>query len=266
MILGAAFDPVTETEREYILRFRREHGIRDLFVTAEGDGVLDRKTRLYLLERAFRPYRHIHVTDSGPCTVLPDRFALDEEAVRSGRYDLAAKGTVKLIASRGYYYLETLRARCTAHRYVHSIGTAALCVRLALRHGFDPYRAFQAGLLHDITKSMPDAEQRRILENTDPGLLEMSPAVWHSYTGAYVIRHDLCISDPKILSAVFHHTVGDGRGTLDRILYIADKLEPTRHYDTEGFLRTAFRDLAEGAAEGREEAKRYILYKEGKHV
>ncbi|MCR5793951.1 MAG: bis(5'-nucleosyl)-tetraphosphatase (symmetrical) YqeK [Solobacterium sp.] len=266
MILGAQFDPVTESEREYILRFRREHGIRDLYVTVSGEGVLDRKTRLYLLERAFRPYRHIHVTDTGPDELLPDGFEQDEKAVRSGCYCLAAAGTVSLIASRGYYYLETLRQRCTAHRYVHSIGTAALCVRLALRHGFDPYRAFQAGLLHDITKSMPEEEQRRILENTDPGLLEMSPAVWHSYTGAYVLRHDLCISDPKILRAVFHHTVGDGKGTLDRILYIADKLEPTRHYDTESFLRTAYEDLAKGAAEVREEAKRYILYKEGKHV
>lgn len=266
MILGASFDPVTETEREYILRYRKEHGLKDLYVTVSADGVLDRKTRLFLLEKAFRPYRHIHVTDCACSECLPEAFREDEKKVRSGRYDLAARGTVSLISEKGYYYLETLRIRCTPHRYIHSAGTAALCVRLALQHGFDPYAAFQAGLLHDITKSMPADEQRRILEITDPVLLEMSPAVWHSYTGAYVLRHDLCITDNKILRAVYHHTVGDGKGMLDRILYIADKLEPTRKYDTESFLRTAFKDLAKGAEDVRNEAKRYIFYKEGKHV
>ena len=66
-ILHCTFDPITQKELEYCLQYRKENGIKDVFIRVDQDGVLPYQKRLKLVERCIRPYRHIHLYTGNIC-------------------------------------------------------------------------------------------------------------------------------------------------------------------------------------------------------
>ena len=74
------------------------------------------------------------------------------------------------------------------------------------------------------------------------------------------------IYDHELLDALEHHTLGDGKTDLARILYIADKIEPTRGYDCTMQMDLALKDLKAAASLILEQSRVYIFEKEGIHV
>ena len=65
------------------------------------------------------------------------------------------------------------------------------------------------------------------------------------------------IEDRKILDAIRQHTLGDCTGPLSKILYIADKIEPTRGYDVSKETELAMKDLDAAFALVYREAEEY---------
>ncbi len=261
----APFDPVSEEEIRGILAIRkREHpALIELYVSAEG--TLDRKVRTALLKKAVSPWRRLQVTEQRPadCIVWSGE---SEKIVREGRYDLAARGIRRILAEKGLYLEATVDAMCSAHRAAHTRSVAGVCRELAEIHGLDPFQAWQAGMMHDLTKGKDDEYNRRIVAVHYPDKLALSPKVWHSYSAPVFLHDVMGVRSRKILSAVEHHTLGDGTGDLDRILYIADKIEPLRGYDTSRQRAAAEKDLEQAAEMVLGESKQYILEKEGIHV
>ena len=80
------------------------------------------------------------------------------------------------------------------------------------------------------------------------------------------LKQNLGCYNKKIVQAIEHHTLGDGKGAYDYLLYIADKIQPGRHYDVTMHTKIAERNLKQGAEYVLADAKKYILEKEGKHV
>ena len=226
--------------------------------------MLAKQDRIRLLEKAVSPYRHIHVLKGG--YEGKEMTATDEEEIRSGQFSLAAHGTGKLLYENGYYLGCITDAMCNPHRAAHSRGCAMVAARLAKAHGLDEKKAYAAGMLHDVTKAFSDEENRRIIELYKPQWLTISPKVWHSYTAVVWIRQNMHIYDHELLDALEHHTLGDGKTDLARILYIADKIEPTRGYDCTMQMDLALKDLKAAASLILEQSRVYIFEKEGIHV
>ena len=64
----------------------------------------------------------------------------------------------------------------------------------------------------------------------DPVLYEQ-PALTHSFLGAKMAERDFGITDDDILNAIKYHTTGRaGMSLLEKIVYIADCIEPNREY------------------------------------
>ena len=79
-ILHCTFDPFTQKELEYCLQYRKENGIKDLFIRVDQDGVLPYQERLKLVERCIRPYRHIHLYTGSICgEEIPASLKNEEE-------------------------------------------------------------------------------------------------------------------------------------------------------------------------------------------
>ena len=91
-------------------------------------------------------------------------------------------------------------------------------------------RALIAGELHDCAKELDEALQTEMsMERT--GDLFLDKKLLHSPAGAVMAQREFGISDPEILDAITYHTTGRGNMTLlDKIVYLADKLEPSRTY------------------------------------
>ena len=134
-------------------------------------------------------------------------------------------------------------------RYEHSLSVSYTCIALAMRYGYDLQKAELAGLMHDCAKRYTDNEliARCAKHNVELTEAEISaPAVIHAKYGAWLAEHKYGIHDPEILDAIRCHTTGKPEmGTLDKILYIADYIEPRRDKaDNLGEMRyLAFRDL-----------------------
>ena len=129
-------------------------------------------------------------------------------------------------------FRKQLKSKLDTMRYEHSVSVSYTCIALAMRYGFSLEKAELAGLLHDCAKRYTDNEliarsQKHGLSLTESEL--KAPAVIHAKYGAWMARNKFGIQDEEILSAIQFHTTGKpGMGILDKILYIADYIEPRR--------------------------------------
>lgn len=146
-------------------------------------------------------------------------------------------------------YRKQLKSKLDPMRYEHSLGVSYTCVALAMCHGYDLRRAEVAGLLHDCAKRYGDSELivRCVKHGIQLTQAELdAPAVIHARYGAWMAEHKYGIQDPEILSAIACHTTGKAHmSLLDKILYIADYIEPrrTKASNLPQVRSLAFRDL-----------------------
>lgn len=135
-------------------------------------------------------------------------------------------------------------------RRAHVIGCAELAAKLARALGADERAAWRAGILHDCTKRLKTDEQLKscaeygiIINQSD---IE-SPLVLHAYTAAELSRREFGLSDEEC-SAIRWHTTGHADMTqLEKTVYLADCIEPTRDYPGVGKLRKLAEKDAEAA-------------------
>lgn len=232
-IIQGTFDPITQEELEYLLKYRKENQIKTLYVSVTDEGVLSKKQRYDLLKRSLKPYKHLRVYKGNKQTdKLPSIYLEAEDKVRHGSFFLASHGIKKMLNEHGYYYEEIAKYLCNEHRYLHSISVANTAMKLAKMHHLDSNKAYRMGLLHDITKRWTDEQGEQLLNVYQRDCLKYDPKVWHSFTAPIFIQKNLCFCDKTIYNAIWHHTLGDGNSDYDHILYIADKIEPLRGYDT----------------------------------
>ena len=119
-----------------------------------------------------------------------------------------------------------LREHLKESRYVHTMNVTNLAKEMAVRYGADVYKAEIAALLHDMAKY----EKR-------PGV-NMDFA--HSKIGAEMSREIFGIEDEDILNAIANHTTGRaGMSTLEKIIFLADAIEPGRDYPCVDEIRAA---------------------------
>lgn len=118
-------------------------------------------------------------------------------------------------------------------RYEHTLGVAYTAACLGMIWGEDPERCELAGLLHDCAKCMTHEEQISgcLLHGIALSDEELrSPQIIHAVYGHYLARTVYGIEDTGILDAVRYHTTGRAQmSTLEKIIYIADFIEPMRY-------------------------------------
>ena len=141
-------------------------------------------------------------------------------------------------------------------RIPHVLGTEQEAVRLALRYGADVDRARTAALLHDCTKRLEMDEQLALCAKYGIELDELEQQalkLLHAKTGAAVARDRFGVDD-EIYSAIFWHTTGHADMTLlEKVIYLADYIEPTRSFPGVDALRAAcYEDLDKGLLMGLE--------------
>ena len=139
-------------------------------------------------------------------------------------------------------------------RMPHVLGTEQEAVRLAERYGADVTKARIAALLHDCTKKLDMDEQLALCKKYHIPLDELEQKalkLLHSKTGAAIAR-DVFAVDDDVYNAIMYHTTGKPDMTLlEKIIYLADYIEPTRDFPgVEALRRTVYEDLDRGLLMG----------------
>lgn len=127
-------------------------------------------------------------------------------------------------------------------RIPHVLGTEQEAIRLALRYGADVQKARVAALLHDCTKKLDMEEQTALCRQYGVQLDELEQRalkLLHAKTGAAIARDTFGVDD-EIYAAIYWHTTGHANMTLlEKIMYLADYIEPTRNFPGVNELRAA---------------------------
>ena len=139
-------------------------------------------------------------------------------------------------------------------RIPHVLGTEQEAIRLAIRYGADVEKARVAALLHDCTKKLEMEEQMALVREYDIPLDELEQKalkLLHAKTGAEIAR-DVFGVDEEIYRAIQWHTTGRANmSLLEKVMYLADYIEPTRDFPGVDELRkTTYEDLDRGLAMG----------------
>ncbi len=167
-------------------------------------------------------------------------------------------------------YRKNLEMKLDPMRYEHSLSVSYTCVNLAMRYRYDLEKAELAGLLHDCGKRYSDdiilkkCKKHGISVSPEE---EEAPAVLHANYGTWLAKHKYGISDPEILSAILYHTTGKPEMTmLEKIVYIADYIEPRRNKASNlpEMRKLAYEDLDEAMYQILKSTLLYLNKKGGK--
>lgn len=128
-----------------------------------------------------------------------------------------------------------LQSNLKPNRYAHCLGVMDTAIILAKRFGVDEEKAAIAGLLHDCAREFATEDliaecEKRHLYITD--IDRQLPILMHAPLGTAIAKEKYDVHDTAILKAIASHTVGGANmSKLDKIVYLADMIEPHRKYD-----------------------------------
>ncbi len=117
-------------------------------------------------------------------------------------------------------------------RFDHTLGVAYTASSMAMIHGANVEKALIAGMLHDCAKCMSHDEQIKICEKNKIDITDVerrNHSLLHAKVGMYLARTKYDVYDTEILNAIRYHTTGrENMSLLEKIVYIADFIEPNR--------------------------------------
>ena len=161
--------------------------------------------------------------------------------------------------------LKRLSGRLSEARVAHSLGVEACAVEMAGRFGTDRGKASVAGLVHDCAKELTSRQAEELGVRTgvfDDVWMRAEPKLWHAPLGAVVAQSEYGVTDPEVLGAIACHTTGKpGMTILDKIIYLADFIEPGRdYYGVEELRACALCDLDGALIMAFDSTIRYLLH------
>lgn len=134
-------------------------------------------------------------------------------------------------------------------RFQHTLGVEFTAACMAMCYGVSVKDAQIAGLLHDCAKCMSDTKKLSICDKNGLDVTDIekrNPFLLHAKVGSFLAGSLYGVKDEDILNAILYHTTGrPAMSTLEKIIFIADYIEPGRKQapNLEEVRRLAFEDL-----------------------
>lgn len=161
------------------------------------------------------------------------------------------------------YYVNQLAKYISEKRLNHSIEVANLALKIARVNKLDHLeKYFIAGLFHDIGKTYVDDSLDAInfMKKNYPEYVDLPKFAYHQFIGEYLARVKIGIEDKEILDAIkFHCTGNKNMGSVAKIVYASDKIEPTRGFDSSGLINSCLKNYEQGFIDTLVDNKKYLL-------
>lgn len=144
--------------------------------------------------------------------------------------------------------MHKLKDQLNEKRYLHSVNVMNVSAELAGVYKADENKARLAGILHDCAKGLKGDEAIDYAKKIGycPDEIELAQSgLLHGIIGEYLARVEYGVEDKEILDAIRWHTTGRaGMSVLEKIIYVADYIEPLRSFDgIEEMRKAAYEDL-----------------------
>lgn len=167
--------------------------------------------------------------------------------VRQGHIEMLNPHVLRYISSQGLYLETMVASRMKEKRWKHTCSVAQLAKKIAKANHLNEKQAYIAGIMHDVAKEMGQKEATVIMQNYFPEYISKPYPIWHQWLSRYVSEHEFLIEDPIILKAIEDHTTASvDISLIGKCLYVADKLDPLRGYDSSKQIELCKKDINAG--------------------
>ena len=180
--------------------------------------------------------------------------------IRSLKSLAISEEVLEYIEKNNLYFVGKIKGYIKESRFNHSLEVAHLAYRLAKMHGADYQKAYIAGVLHDIAKGIDKDESLALMKQLYPEYLDIGAYAYHQFLGEMLAKRDFEVVDEEILNAIKFHTTGrKDMCWLEKLIYAADKIEPTRGFDSSDLIKAMEEDINKGFITVLEANYEYLL-------
>lgn len=169
----------------------------------------------------------------------------------------------KYIETNHLYWIEKLEKYLPEQRLNHSLRVADLSLKIAKYNQLDHLERFYfAGLLHDLGKTYisDSSDSIEFMKKHFPEYMNLPKFAYHQFIGAYLAEHEFGIKDEIILDAIKYHCTGkDNMSQVGMVVYAADKIEPSRPFDSRWLINSCYKNWKQGFLDTLEDNKKYLL-------
>lgn len=255
------FDPFTKENLFECLELVKSQNLDRLFILVEGEADVSIIHRIKIAKLMSQAYRKLKVVTKVKDKYIPSFKSKVADNMEEAWQNLNTATKRYVVAN--YLYLEQLaHINLREKRYKHVLSVAELSRELAKCHGVNENKAYMAGLLHDCAKELDVDLLESYMDNVYPGFKGVNQNLWHQYVGSTYLSRFFKISDREVLRAVKYHATGEDHSKLGMILFCADKLDPSRGYDSAKTISLCKSNLVLGFEKTKQEQKEF-LRKEG---
>ena len=154
---------------------------------------------------------------------------------------------LKYIIENNLYFVPKIKQYISNKRFNHSYEVAKLAYLIANENNLNPYKAFQGGLIHDIGRELDINFQKSYIESNYPEYLDLNPSLYHQFLAVYLLKATFDIDDRELIESFKYHATGNGfLSPLGKVIYVSDKIEPTRGYDSSYMIKACLNDIESG--------------------
>lgn len=187
-------------------------------------------------------------------------------AVRDGQIELLNHNVLKYISTHGIYLESMIKKRMKEKRWKHSCSVAHLAKDIAKANHLNEQQAYIAGILHDVAKEMAHDKALHLMQEYYPQYVDKPEPIWHQWLSRYVCENEFLVEDEVVLKAIEDHTTASiGISAIGKCVYVADKLDPLRGYDSSKQIEICKQDIHQGFRDSLIEFYEFST-KKGRHI
>lgn len=161
---------------------------------------------------------------------------------------------LRKIAMEGLYSYDRLKAIMSGPRIKHVMGVVDLIERLANKHRQNAKLAKALAINHDLLK---EKDSEYLIHYLSKEELETPKYNWHAYAVTSFLAKKCYVLDKKFLNAIYHHVDGNSNHIYGKLLFIADKCEANREYNTGFYVNEALKNIHKAHELVKENSKKY---------
>lgn len=161
---------------------------------------------------------------------------------------------------------QKLEFALSPRRFIHSVNVMAVSRDLAERYGLNIEKAALAGILHDCARDIRGADlinkcREYSIELNE--ITERQPELIHGPLGSKIAANEYHVTDEEVLGAISCHTTGRaGMNLLDKIVFLADYIEPNRSFPgVQEVRKTAYEDIDAAMIAALDKTMRHVMSK-----
>lgn len=211
--------------------------------------MLSKEAQIVCVARADMAINHANRSLYSVTVLHLDVPGYSSTQIRNGHLNGLNEEVLKYQSMHAIYLDTMITSWMSEYRANHSRQVASAASLIANHHGISVQKALIAGYLHDIAKEFPLDYMNDVLVSMKLDT-HMMAYQKHQHVGRFIAEYVFLVDDKEVLNAIESHArISSQMSVFDQLLYVADKNEPTRSYETNSVITLAYLSIWEGFKE-----------------